>query len=201
MKRTMIAFLGLAIALLAFSGIAQAGTMENLMEAYNGESNASAKYEAYAKKADEEGYGKVASLFRAASHAEKIHAAYHAGVIKKMGGTPKMEIKLPTIGTTKDNLAEAIKGETYENTEMYPKFMDEAQKEKNGDAVRGFNYAMMAEAEHAKLYKTALDNLDSWKEKTAFYVCPTCGYTVATLDGMPICPICGTASTDYEKIS
>ena len=42
-------------------------TLDNLQAAFNGESNAHAKYLAYSKKADEEGYPSVASLFRAAS--------------------------------------------------------------------------------------------------------------------------------------
>ncbi len=48
-------------------------TLENLQTAFNGESNANAKYLEFAKKADEEGYTKVASLFRAAARAEEIH--------------------------------------------------------------------------------------------------------------------------------
>ena len=65
-----------------------ATTIDNLQTAFNGESNASARYLAFAKKADEEGYGEVASLFRAAAKAEEIHARNHAEVIEKLGSTP-----------------------------------------------------------------------------------------------------------------
>ena len=51
-----------------------ATTLDNLQEAFNGESNANARYLAFAQKADEDGYGEVASLFRAAAKAEEIHA-------------------------------------------------------------------------------------------------------------------------------
>ncbi len=44
------------------------------MAAFNGESNANARYVAFAVKADEEGYKGVGSLFRAAARAEEIHA-------------------------------------------------------------------------------------------------------------------------------
>jgi rubrerythrin len=67
-------------------------TLENLQAAFNGESNARAKYLAFAAKADEEGYAPVASLFRAAAAAEAIHAESHARVIKKMGATPVANI-------------------------------------------------------------------------------------------------------------
>ena len=68
--------------------VASAKTVENLQTAFDGESNANAKYLAFAKKADEEGYLMVASLFRAAARAEEIHKNNHADVIKKMGAEP-----------------------------------------------------------------------------------------------------------------
>jgi len=177
-------------------------TLTDLMTAYNGESNAHAKYLAYAKKADEEGYGKVASLFRAAADAEGIHLKNHAEVIEGMGGTPKADIKLPEIKSTKENLEDALKGETYERITMYPEFIAQAKQDNNNAAVRTFTYAKFAEAEHARLYKEALDNLESWKgAKADFYVCPTCGYTVDGKPSFEFCPVCATPSKDYKRIS
>ena len=103
-------------------------TLENLIAAFNGESNANAKYIEYAKKADEEGYQGVASLFRAAAAAEEIHFKNHAEVIKKLGGTPKADIQLPKILSTKENLVDAIKGENYEHDVMYPDFLKSPRK-------------------------------------------------------------------------
>jgi len=177
-------------------------TLEDLMTAYNGESNAHAKYLSYAKKADEEGYGKVASLFRAAAEAEEIHLKNHAEVIKGMGGTPKADIKLPEVKSTKENLEDALKGETYERLTMYPEFIAQAKKDNNKAAVRTFTYAKFAEAEHAKLYKEALDNLESWKgAKADFYVCPTCGYTVEGKPSFEACPVCATPANDYMLVT
>jgi len=177
-------------------------TLEDLMTAYNGESNAHAKYLSYAKKADEEGYGKVASLFRAAAEAEEIHLKNHAEVIKGMGGTPKADIKLPEVKSTKENLEDALKGETYERLTMYPEFIAQAKKDNNKAAVRTFTYAKFAEAEHAKLYKEALDNLESWKgAKADFYVCPTCGYTVDGKPSFEACPVCATPANDYILVN
>ena len=176
-------------------------TLANLMEAFNGETNANAKYLEYAKKADEEGYGKVASLFRAAAFAEDIHLKNHAEVIEKMGGTPKAEIKLPEIKSTEENLKAAIEGETYERDTMYTEFMLEARRTGNKDALRTFNFAKTAEGEHAKLYRDALVNLDKWKgEKMMFYVCPTCGYTT-TDPNLQKCPVDFTPIEEFEEIS
>lgn len=176
-------------------------TLENLQTAFNGESNANAKYLEFAKKADQEGYTKVASLFRAAARAEEIHKANHAEVIRKMGAEPKAEIKPAEVKTTAENLKGSIEGETYERDKMYADFLVEARNANNKDAVRTFNLAKTAEAEHAKLYTEALGNLEAWKGgKTTFFVCPTCGFTSkdATLEK---CPVDFTPKEKFESIS
>lgn len=176
-----------------------ANTLENLQAAFNGESNANAKYLAFAKRADEEGYKKAASLFRAAARAEAIHFANHAVVIKKLGGTPEADIKTPEVGSTVDNLKAAIAGETYERDTMYPQFIAEAKASGNTDAVMTFNFALSAEAEHAKLYTEALANLDKWKESSTFYVCPKCGYTTSD-PKLEYCPVDRTPKEKFEAI-
>ena len=169
---------------------AQAATksLDNLQTAFNGESNANAKYLAYAKKADEEGFTKAASLFRAAARAEEIHIANHAEVIRGIGANPKAEIKLPEMKTTAENLDDSVKGETYERDTMYPQFIEQARAEGNKEALRTFNFAKIAETEHAKLYTEARAEVDKLKGgKTEYYVCPICGYTTtdAKLDKCP----------------
>jgi len=184
------------------SAATQSKTLDNLMAAYNGESNAHAKYLAYAEKADQEGYHKVASLFRAAASAEEIHLNNHARVIKALGGTPKADIKLPEIKSTKENLEDAVKGESYERDTMYPEFIAQAEKDGDTSAVRTFTYAKSAEAEHAKLYQEALNNLAAWKApKADFYVCPTCGYTVEGKPSFESCPVCSTPAKLYIVVS
>jgi rubrerythrin len=176
-------------------------TLDNLQAAFNGESNAHARYLAFAKQADKEGYAQAASLFRAAARAEEIHANNHAVVIKKLGGTPTAKIETPEVKTTKDNLAAAIKGETYERDTMYPEFLKEARAAGNRDAIETFNFAKTAEAEHAKLYQNALDNLPKMKAKGAgYYVCTICGYTTTKLD-FSKCPSCFNPKEKYVQVS
>src|SRR5208282_2505294 len=86
-------------------------TLKNLLAAFNGESNAAAHYAAFAVKAGEEGYLKVGSLFRATARAEQIHAANHAAVIRKLGGSPEAAIMPGEVTTTVENLKAAIAGE------------------------------------------------------------------------------------------
>jgi rubrerythrin len=204
MKKLAYGLLALTLGMLALPGGAAAatGTLDNLQTAFNGESNARARYLAFAEKADQEQYGEVASLFRAAAKAEETHAANHAVVIRKMGGTPQARIETPVVKSTKENLEAAIKGESYERDTMYPKFLKQARAEGNKDAVETFNYAKTAEGEHAKLYTdnlNALPKLKGSKAKT-YYVCAVCGFTTPTLD-FSKCPSCFSHKDKYEKVS
>ncbi len=175
-------------------------TLDNLQAAFDGESNAHARYVAFAKKADEEGFTQVGSLFRAAATAEEIHFKNHAAVIKKLGAEPKADIKKPEVKSTKENLEAALKGESYERDTMYPEFLKQARAEGNRGAVRSFNFAKAAEAEHAKLYEEALKNLDQWKGgKKLFLVCVECGYTTAKTD-FSKCPVCSTPKDKFLKV-
>ena len=198
-KRLVVAF-----ALCAFVAGAQAATttLQNMQAAFNGESNAHARYLAFAQKADSEGYGEVASLFRAAARAEQIHAGNHADVIKRLGATPQAKVETPDVKSTRENLEAAIKGETYERDTMYPEFLSQAKKDRNAAAVKSLNFAKTAEAEHAKLYSAALTNLDSLKgsKSMAFFVCPKCGFTVRELS-FAKCPSCFTPKEKFEKVS
>ncbi|MDO5835321.1 MAG: rubrerythrin family protein [Methanobacterium sp.] len=160
-------------------------TMENLKEAFAGESKANRTYLAFAKKADEEGYSQVAKLFRAAAEAETVHAHNHLLV---MGG----------IGSTAENLKEAIEGEIEEFEAMYPDFIKEAKAEDNENAVWTFDVANQVEELHAGLYKKALEALGN-NEEVDYYVCGHCGNTVEN-EAPDVCPICGALKSDFFQV-
>ena len=184
------------LALLASESISEPA-MSNLQSAFNGESNAHARYLAFAEKADAEGYRGAASLFRAAARAEEIHAGNHAAVIKQFGGAPEAKLEESAVKSTRENLEAALKGETYERDEMYPDFIRQAEMEENADALRTFRFALAAEVEHAKLYAAALEDLETMKTSRVFYVCPVCGFTTPNLD-FEGCPTCATPKETFR---
>jgi rubrerythrin len=192
---------GVTVAQAAPSAPVEKTTLDNLQAAFNGESNANARYLAFAKKADAEGYGKAASLFRAAARAEQVHFERHAKAIKKLGGVPAAKIETPVVKSTAENLKAALDGETYEFTIMYPEFVAKAKLDKNKEALDAFEDAGKAEAVHASLYKQALGNLKAWKGKNKdFYVCPFCGNVVEKTN-FRACPICGESKLKFMAIS
>ncbi len=162
-------------------------TQENLATAFAGESQANRKYLAFARQAEKEGLPQIARLFRAAAEAETIHAHYHLG---NMGG----------IGDTKKNLQEALGGETYEFTSMYPPMLEQAKAE-NHKSKTAFNYALEAEKVHARLFKQALDAMNGGKDLSNMdvYVCPVCG-DVEFGEPPEKCPICGAPKAKYQKV-
>lgn len=163
-------------------------TMDNLAAAFAGESQANRKYLAFAKRADEEGFHQIAKLFRAAAAAETVHAHNH---LRIMGG----------IHTTKENIQEAIDGETYEFKSMYPEFLEDAAEEGENQASWSFNIANEVEKIHANLYTKASGALrkDSDLETVDYYVCNVCGNTV---EGNPPdkCPICKAGKKAFTKV-
>ena len=162
-------------------------TIDNLKTAFAGESQASQKYKAFAKKAAQDGFSNIAKLFETTAEAERIHAEGH---LKAMEG----------IKDTLANLEEAIAGETYEFKEMYPPMLTEA-KEAGHKASRMFGYAPAAEEVHARIYALALEAVKQGKdlEITEFYLCPVCGYI--ELGAAPEeCPICGVKGSKFVLI-
>lgn len=160
-------------------------TEKNLQDAFAGESQANRKYLAFAKKAEKEGFNQVARLFRAAAHAETVHAHNH---LKELGG----------IQGTKENLQTAINGESHEFQTMYPQMIEEAKAEENKSALRSLNFANEVEKVHAELYKKALDTLGS-NEEVDYYVCEICGYT-AEREAPDNCPVCKAKKTMFKKV-
>ena len=161
---------------------------DNLKEAFAGESQASQKYLAFAKKAEKEGFHNIARLFRTTAEAERIHAEAHLAALEG-------------IGSTAQNLLAAIQGETHEYTEMYPPMLQQAEAEGH-KAKRMFAYAVKAEEVHARLYELALKAAEQGQDLTEakFYLCPICGHIEF---GTPPaqCPICNVKGSTYVQVS
>jgi rubrerythrin len=134
-----------------------AGTksLQNLKEAFAGESQANRRYLYFARVADIEGYPDVGGLFRDTSEAETGHAFGHLDFLREVGdpctGVP--------IGTTEKNLKSAVEGETYEYTEMYPGFAKTAREEGWPELAEWFETLAKAEKSHAGRFNKGLDGL------------------------------------------
>jgi rubrerythrin len=163
-------------------------TQENLGAAFAGESQANRRYLFFAEKADKDGHPQVARLFRAIAEAETVHARNHLST-------------LGNIKSTEENLKEAIGGEHYEFTKMYPEFIEQAKSEGVKKAEATFDYANKVEKIHHTLYEKALQAVEGSQklEDKPFFVCQVCGYTVegAAPDK---CPICHSPQDRFKQV-
>ncbi|MEW5862944.1 MAG: rubrerythrin family protein [Pseudomonadota bacterium] len=130
-------------------------THENLKHAFAGESQANRRYLYFAAKADVEGQNDVAALFRSTAEGETGHAHGHLEYLEQVGdpatGMP--------IGRTRQNLAAAVAGETYEYTDMYPGMAKTAREEGFPEIADWFETLAKAERSHANRFQKALDAL------------------------------------------
>jgi rubrerythrin len=158
--------------------------IEDLKAAFAGESQANRKYLAFAAKAEQEKQPFAAKAFRAAAEAETIHAHSHFRLLDGVKGTA-------------ENLQEAISGETFEFTKMYPEMIKDAQAAGDKHTERDFHLANEAEKVHAELFKKAAANLGQPAPK--LFVCKVCGH-VAEGSAPDTCPICGGKHQVYFEV-
>lgn len=160
---------------------------QNLREAFAGESQAHMRYIIFAQKAEEEGKENIARLFRAIAYAEQVHATNH---LKTLGD----------LGTTVENLEEAIGGESFEVEEMYPAYDAVAKLQSEKGAIRAIHYAIEAEKIHAAMYTEAKQAAKEGRDIDVgeINICPVCGYT-AEGEIPDNCPVCGVSHTRFKK--
>ena len=118
-------------------------TLQNLADAFAGESQAHTKYRYFAKIAREEGNEEIAKHFEHTADQEILHAWGHL----------ELMIKKPT---TKECLQMAIDGETYEFEIMYPNFKETAEFEGNLVFANEANMQIAESKEHAEEFKELL---------------------------------------------
>jgi len=164
-------------------------TIENLKEAFAGESMARNKYTFFAKAARKEGYHYIANLFEETAINEMRHANDH---FKLLGG----------IGDTAANLKEAIDGEDYETVSMYPEFAKTAKQEGNMEAAIKFEMIGKVEAEHRERYKKLLARVESGtvfkRDQPITWKCTLCGYLHEGTEPPTKCPSCEHPKEYYE---
>ena len=167
-------------------------TEENLKAAFAGESQARNMYTYFANVARKEGYHDIAKIFEETAINEMRHAKDEFALL---GG----------IGDTVANLKEAIGGEHYETTEMYPEFAAAAEEEGNKEAAILFKMIARVEAEHRDRYKKLLEMVENGtvykREKPIRWKCAVCGYIHEGTEPPPKCPCCKHGREYYEPES
>ena len=185
--------------------------IENLKEAIIGEYTAQRKYLLFSEKAQKENQLMIAKLFKTISMAESIHVKNHLRALEKI--TDKRynveeivdfddSILLNKINSTRNNLVNAISGETYEFKKMYKNYIKNAKKKEVFLAEFSFDLARKAEKVHGELFTNYLNLLDDGKiiDEIDIYLCKICG-NVELNEAPLICPNCDHDQQFFEEIS
>jgi len=187
-------------------------TIENLVKAFIGESQARNRYTFYAKIAQKAGFEQIAEIFLLTADNEKEHASNLFKLInelKKKSNEELYEImveaKAPIVlGSTAENLKAAIAGENYENTKMYPEFADTAEREGFPKIAAKLRAIAKAEKHHEERYKRLLKEVEAGtffkKEKDVWWVCRECGYVHFGKKPPETCPSCDHSRSYFQLI-
>ena len=123
----------------------QIQTFANLEAAFAGESMAHIKYRYFARIARAQGDEATARIFEETADQEVQHAFGHLDLLYPASSlTPAKALQL------------AIDGETYEYTEMYPKFRQQAEADGAAHAVTEIDEQIAESREHAAQFAAAL---------------------------------------------
>ncbi len=169
-------------------------TEQNLLKAFAGESQASNRYDYFAKIAKKEGYEQIAEIFLETSANERQHAKQFFKPLE--GGMLEITAAYPAgiLGTTEENLEAAAGGENEEWTELYPEFAKVAQEEGFEAIARTFKMVAIAEKAHEERYLALLNNLRAGKtfkrEDEIQWKCGNCGYVHTGVEAPDECPAC-----------
>lgn len=152
MKTALI--LLLSIFLLPGESEAQDKTIFNLQETIQAETDASARFEVYSKKARDEGYEEYSKLFSALSKSESVQINQHKNELKKLDG-PRVSTRIKDfdVNTTPENVEDAKQILSQMKTVRFEKYEHQAKiegmagtaslfeqnkdiAEKNGDLIK-----------------------------------------------------------------
>jgi len=160
-------------------------TLENLMKAFAGESQARNRYTFFASVARKEGFEQISSLFQETAENEKEHAKlfykHIAEKTEKLPATIYVDADYPVeYRSTLENLKAAAAGENEEWAELYPAFADVAEEEGFKDIAETFRQVAKVEKKHEERYLKLAENVEKGhvfkKPEKVLWKCRNCGY-------------------------
>ncbi len=164
-------------------------TLDNLLVAFAGESQARNKYTFFASKAREEGYMQIANIFEETASNEKEHAKLW---LKHAMG----------MGTTEENLIAAAEGENYEWTEMYAEMAKTAREEGFAEIAKQMEGVAAIEKHHEERYRTLAQNVKDGKvfkkDTEVRWQCSNCGHEWTGNSAPEVCPVCFHAKAYFQ---
>jgi len=173
-------------------------TYQNMQVTYGEALKRALWYDRYANAAMKERLSSLASLFRAVSRSEQIHAENFARLLDSAGIQPKRpQIDSIPSGTSGQYLRAAAQNESVQ-LDLYPSLIAGAKAEKVDEAVQMFQWDQKGDDQHSQLFNAIFER-GGKVAKVDYSVCTVCGYIV-TSDNVKECPVCGAPKDKFEKV-
>lgn len=181
-------------------------TLENLMKAFAGESQARNRYTYFAGIARSEGLRQIEAIFLETADHEKEHAKrFYKAMLEHTDGAFMQEVNATypvALGNTLENLKNAAHGENEEYTELYPAFADVADAEGFPGIAHIFRSICVAERYHEERYLKMVEILESGQAfkrgNTVIWKCRNCGYLHEAEEAPGVCPACNHKQEHFE---
>ena len=183
-------------------------TLENLMKAFAGESQARNRYNYYASIANKEGYKQIEAIFSETADNEKEHAKrFFKLALEGMNGEIPADVDIAAtyplaMGSTLENLKYAAAGENEEWSALYPEFARVAENEGFPEVAGAFKMILKGEQRHEARYLKLLANVSEGKvfkkDEVTYWICRNCGYVHEGKSAPEICPACNHPQAYFE---
>lgn len=180
-------------------------TMQNLMNAFAGESQARNRYTYYASVAKEEGYEHISAIFEETAWNERAHAKVFFDHLVRGLGADKLVVTgdYPvSLGNTAENLKAAAEGENEEHAVLYPAFAKTAEEEGFKAIAKSFQEISEVEEQHEKRYLELYELVKSGKyftrDEEVTWKCRNCGYVHVGKEAPQVCPACLHPQAHFE---
>ncbi len=173
-----------------------------LNDAWNLENNAVLRSNAFAEKADQEGYAPVGSLFRAVAQSQRIHVRNIAAALRKLGWQPVTVSQAFSVGSTAENLRTEIDLHSTLTRRGFPALLAALKRENFTAALRGVSEASRSEATYGAYLQDAAEHLEKAQKqlKNTYYVCRQCGYMTKSVN-FHVCKVCYHFREKHEAVS
>lgn len=183
-------------------------TLENLMKAFAGESQARNRYTFFASAANKEGFNQIQALFLETADNEKEHAKlFYKHIVEGLDAKEAIPVDITAtypvgLGSTYQNLISAAAGEHEEWAELYNAFADVAQAEGFKEIATTFRMVREVEKRHEARYLKLAENVVSErvfkKEAPVAWKCNNCGFIFEGSFAPELCPACKHPRSYFE---
>lgn len=179
-------------------------TLQCLINAFAGESQARNKYTIYSKVAKKEGYSLISEVFLETAENEREHAKLFYKEIPNGFYSPNAVYPF-FIGTTYENLISSSSAERDEWENIYKYGSQTAKKDAFDDISRLFNNIAEIEKRHSHRFLVLSEELKNEtlykKPEITQWICTVCGHTHIGKEAPCKCPVCAHEQEHFKLYS